>query len=230
MLEIEIKSLLGKKPSADKLLNKLLSLSPTPQSTEQSQQLNHYFAGEDKLAINLQQTIKPYLSAGDMEKLTTVINKGHKFSVRTREINQEQVRLVVKASVDETTSENGISRHEFEENVIGLTLEELDQLLLGIGYTYQAKWSRERKAYSLKYDDQPMVVSIDKNAGYGYLAEFEATLDDDSIVDQTQKKLRKLMRELGAEELAQDRLERMFAFYNQNWQDYYGTDKTFLIP
>jgi hypothetical protein len=37
------------------------------------------------------------------------------------------------------------------------------------------------------------------------------------------------MQELGVDELAQDRLARMFAHYNQNWPDYYGTDKTFTI-
>jgi len=38
-----------------------------------------------------------------------------------------------------------------------------------------------------------------------------------------------LMAELGVAELPQDRLARMFDFYNQNWPDYYGTDKTFTI-
>jgi hypothetical protein len=29
--------------------------------------------------------------------------------------------------------------------------------------------------------------------------------------------------------LAQERLERMFAHYNQNWPEYYGTTKVFII-
>jgi hypothetical protein len=37
------------------------------------------------------------------------------------------------------------------------------------------------------------------------------------------------MAELGVEELLQDRLERMFAHYNEHWQEYYGTDRTFII-
>ena len=27
----------------------------------------------------------------------------------------------------------------------------------------------------------------------------------------------------------QERLDRMFAFYNANWQEYYGTEKTFTL-
>jgi hypothetical protein len=37
------------------------------------------------------------------------------------------------------------------------------------------------------------------------------------------------MQELDLKELSQDRLERMFKFYNENWRDYYGTEKVFNI-
>jgi hypothetical protein len=37
------------------------------------------------------------------------------------------------------------------------------------------------------------------------------------------------MKELGVKELDQKRLERMFAFYNTHWPEYYGTDKIFTI-
>jgi len=29
--------------------------------------------------------------------------------------------------------------------------------------------------------------------------------------------------------LPNDRLERMFAYYNEHWQEYYDTDKTFVV-
>ena len=41
--------------------------------------------------------------------------------------------------------------------------------------------------------------------------------------------LRKIIGDLEVEELDQARLERMFAFYNANWRDYYGTDKVFVV-
>jgi hypothetical protein len=43
------------------------------------------------------------------------------------------------------------------------------------------------------------------------------------------KEIDALMGELGVAELSQDRLERMFKFYNENWPEYYGTDRTFII-
>ena len=74
--------------------------------------------------------------------------------------------LVIKASVDDTTSSNGTARLEFESEV-KMTLDELDKILLDSGFTYQAKWSRERQDFKYK----GLNVSIDKNAGYGFLAE-----------------------------------------------------------
>ncbi len=73
------------------------------------------------------------------------------------------------------------------------------------------------------------MVCIDRNAGYGYLAEFERVLDDAARAAAVEAELRELMAALGCEELAQDRLERMFAYYNANWSEYYGTDRTFVI-
>jgi hypothetical protein len=37
------------------------------------------------------------------------------------------------------------------------------------------------------------------------------------------------MAELDLTELGQERLERMFEFYNKNWPDYYGTEKVFNL-
>jgi hypothetical protein len=37
------------------------------------------------------------------------------------------------------------------------------------------------------------------------------------------------MAELGIEELDAARLERMFAYYNAHWPEYYGTEKVFDI-
>ena len=133
--------------------------------------------------------------------------------------------MVVKASVDEGTSANTVARIEFEAETPELTLEGLDQLVLKAGFEYQAKWSRERTEYKFRGTN----VTIDKNAGYGYLAEFEKIIDDETKVAETKSQLKQLLEELELEELPQDRLERMFAFYKANWQDYYGTDKVFVV-
>ena len=219
--EIEIKSLLGTKSHADALKERMAELDSNFELTSENKQLNHYFEGG---VINELYSATEHLFSGEQhEKFQHMVEKGKDFSVRTRQRDGE-VLLVVKASVDEGTRANTVSRLEFEEPVT-ISLTELDELLLSSGYQYQAKWSREREEYSYKGAN----VCIDKNAGYGYLAEFEQITDDEAGIDALREELAVLMHELGVVELPQDRLARMFAYYNNNWDKYYGTDSTFTI-
>jgi adenylate cyclase class IV len=168
--------------------------------------------------------MQAYIAEHERPRFQQIALRGSNFSVRTRQLNQ-LILLIVKASIDDTTSANGISRLEFEAETPSLTLDELDACVLAAGYTYQAKWSRQREQYQL--DD--VTVCLDKNAGYGYLAEFEIVVQDAAHVDTAKAKITTLMAKLHAAELPQDRLERMFAHYNLHWCDYYGTDKVFTV-
>lgn len=219
--EVEIKSLLGAKEKADALKEAMRKLDPDFKLTAQGKQLNHYFTGGN--LQNLFPKLYPYFSEEQQEKLRKIGSGAKEFSVRTRQ-KDDAVLFVVKASVDDTTSSNGIARMEFEEKV-PLSLADLDQLILDAGFSYQAKWSREREEYVCRGAN----VCLDRNAGYGYLAEFEKVVEDGGALEQVRDDLRALMDELGVEELAQGRLERMFAHYNANWPEYYGTDKIFII-
>ena len=58
---------------------------------------------------------------------------------------------------------------------------------------------------------------------------FEKVIDNQSQADAVKGQIREIMANLGLLELNQDRLARMFDFYNKNWQDYYGTEKVFNI-
>jgi len=113
---------------------------------------------------------------------------------------------------------------EFEEE-INLSLDDLDNALLAAGLRYQAKWSREREEYLC----QGINVCLDRNAGYGWLAEFEKVVGQESELESARQEVRALMEQCGVQELQQDRLERMFAFYNAHWGEYYGTDKVFTV-
>jgi adenylate cyclase class IV len=217
--EIEIKSLLGAKENADNLKQKLAEKGGV--FVSKNNQLNHYFILSD--ADKFKNHLKQYISKDKQESFESILSQGNNFSVRTRDTDGE-VKLVVKASIGSDSSSNGVSRMEFEDTM-NITLDELDNLLLEAGLEYQAKWSREREEYKL--DD--MNVCVDKNAGYGYLAEFEKVIPDKSLADSVKNSLAETMKSFGVEELPQDRLERMFAHYNQNWRDYYGTDKVFNI-
>lgn len=220
--EIETKSLLGTKERADGLVDKMFSLDPSTQKTGQHRQLTHYFVGGD--IKYLCDKLEFLFSAQQNEKLKLLIEQGKDFSIRSRQKDNELL-FIVKAALDDGGSVNGVSRLEFEEKVPVTSLAELDELITQAGFAYEAKWSRERTEYSYK----DINVCLDKNAGYGYLAEFEIVTHERSALAEAKAKLLALMQELAVEELAAPRLDRMFAYYKQNWPDYYGTDKTFII-
>lgn len=229
--EVEIKSLLeGGRDQAMALENQLAQHFSDLQQVEDSQQLNHYFKGQ--ALPNLVELVSPHLEAGAARQLAELARHTSDYSVRTRQVIDSQhpnpqVILVVKASIDDTSSQNGIARREFETTPTDLNLAQLDDIILQAGFEYQAKWSRARRAFNSPA--QQLTVSIDKNAGYGYLAEFESLVTSPDATANAAQQLRSLMADLGVTELPQDRLERMFAHYNSHWQEYYGTEKTFLI-
>jgi len=223
--EVEVKSLLGSSERAESLRSALKAANPKCTLVSQNKQLNHYFeAGTLQALVPL---ISPHLNEAARSKLTDFAARAKSFSVRTRfaaEGGKEKVLFVVKASVGDDTSENGVMRIEIEESIT-LSLDELDKLILSAGFKYQAKWSREREEYS----SNGTSVTLDKNAGYGWLAEFERMVSDEKLLGEAKADIDTLMRQLGVEELRQDRLERMFAFYNAHWPEYYGTDRIFTV-
>lgn len=219
--EIEIKCLLGEEANANAFREKVLAKYPDAKVKPMTSQLNHYFInGDFKL---LQEKISGFLNDEQNKTLAEIIEKGSNFSLRTRSVDGK-VLLVVKASLGSDTSANGVSRMEFEE-AVNMTLGELDKLLEESGFQYQAKWSRDRVEYVLPN----MNITLDKNAGYGYLTEFETVILDDADVEATRATLMREIESFGLEELPQERIERMFAYYNEHWPEYYGTEKTFTI-
>lgn len=219
--EVEIKSLLGSSERAEEVRGALKKIDPSLSLLSKNKQLNHYFEGGSLEALYTASL--PHLSEEAAARLKEISTRAKEFSVRTRD-KDGAVLLVVKASMDDTTSENGIARLEFEEKV-PMSLDQLDTLILSAGFSYQAKWSREREEYLVDGTN----VTLDKNAGYGWLAEFERVVDDESKLKEAEAAVRSFMERVGVTELPQDRLARMFDFYNKNWQEYYGTEKIFTI-
>lgn len=217
--EIEIKSLLGDEKQANILSEKISKRGGT--LTAKNRQLNHYFVTSN--VVKFKDILLPHIEESKKLLFQKILDEGSNLSIRTRDTDGK-VLLVIKASVGRDSSANGVSRLEFESKV-KITLDELDKLLLDAGLEYQAKWSRERAEYKLK----DVNICLDKNAGYGYLAEFEKVVTDRTFANTIKKELLEIMKDFGVEELSQDRLERMFTHYNNNWQDYYRTDKVFNI-
>ncbi|HEV3245335.1 MAG TPA: CYTH domain-containing protein [Candidatus Paceibacterota bacterium] len=219
--EVEVKSLLGSGSRADELREAMKKIDPICELQSKNKQLNHYFEGGT--LKKLAEVVAPHLSGIAGIKLDDMVERAKEFSLRTRDKNGS-VYLVVKASVGQDSSQNGVARMEFEEKM-DASLDELDKLVLSAGFHYQAKWSREREEYLCKNVN----VTLDKNAGYGWLAEFELVVDDPLKVEAARSEVMALMQELGVEELPQPRLERMFDYYNTHWQEFYGTDRIFTV-
>jgi predicted adenylyl cyclase CyaB len=223
LYEVEIKSLLGGKESADAFKKRLIEVDPETKLVAQNKQLNHYFTEGDR--NKLIEKVGAILTPAERSQFEKLVREASDFSLRTRQMDN-QIILVLKISMSDETSANGVKRLEFEASIPQMSLEELDQLLLIADFRYQAKWSREREEYRHKN----ATVTVDKNAGYGYVAEFEMMENDESKIDETKNMLLELMATVGVEELSQERLGRMFDYYNNHWQEYYGTDKVFEIP
>ncbi len=220
--EVEIKSLLGSQENASGLISRLQEKFPQTKLENKEKQLNHYFVAPADLSL-LKKEISVFLTPEQVTSLDLIVKEGKKISIRTRDTNGK-VLFVIKASVGDDTSANGVKRIEFEA-VIPKTLVDLDAMLLAAGCVYQAKWSREREVYQAG----DINVCLDKNAGYGYVVEFEKLTTVEADLEKVRMELLDTMRLLGISELPQDRLERMFAHYNTHWPEYYGTEKTFII-
>jgi len=224
-LEIEVKVLLGDKVEADRLLKKMKKNDAQMRLIEESSQLNHYYLPGS--FTKLFKSLEKYFDDSQKEYFDEIAYKGSNHSIRSRWLNGK-VLFVLKAgrSINEQGA-NGPNRMEMEVEV-PLTIEALDKLIQEAGFVPQSKWSRQRAEYEYK----GMHVCLDKNAGYGYVAEFEKIVPKNDNVDNANKaraEILMVLKEVDLEELDQDRLDRMFAFYNKHWPEYYGTENTFVI-
>ncbi len=221
--EIEIKVLLGTEAQKDAFMSQVRSSFPALAHSYSESQRNHYFEGG---SLNgLLSVFGDIVTPEEKMKLENIQDTAKSFSVRTRGTPTQTI-IVVKATVNDESSSNGTARIEWEVDLVPMTLDAMDALVLQAGFAYQAKWSRAREGYQL---NENTVLCLDKNAGYGYLAEFERVIDDATLVDSTRAELLIMIESLGYNELDQQKLARMFQFYNQNWREYYGTENVFTI-
>src|SRR5690349_18492872 len=110
--EIEIKSLLGNAENAARLRARMKEIDPAVKKTSAHKQLNHYFEGKgDWKAI-----AKVLPNADDQKIFVELAEKAKDVSPRTRDADGK-VLLVLKASIDDTTSANGTARREFDKEV-----------------------------------------------------------------------------------------------------------------
>src|SRR3989344_1808619 len=218
--EIEIKSLLGSKERQQELRARLEALDPNFHLLEKSKRLNHYFVGGDLGGL-----FRRLLNRVDTAKIESFKKITTDFEEKNCSIRSKWVNPVRSSRGALNPAFAKADQHSSPWQATGLSLEELDQAILDVGFKYQAKWSEEREEYQFR----DMRVTLDFSPGYGYMAEFEIVSNSAESIFADKAKLKATMKELGVEEVPNERIERMFEFYNANWQDYYGTDKVFVI-
>lgn len=243
MIEVEIKSL----STADKSLALINSGKFNFESVEQ--QLNYYYKGSfsNDLLESLKLLVVPYVdgkvvNADWLELIETLkTNPDAKYSVRTRatrssELDEYRVFLVVKVSLNDTTSSNGTVRKEFNIKMHPTTINYLDSILIHRGdFEVLSRWQRKRiNLFGYMVDLLPnpcyegvVNVAIDYNVGYGHLVEFEIETSKPLNTEELESDLKSLMASLGFKELPQEHLAKMFEAYNDNWEWYFNNKYTF---
>lgn len=203
------------------------------------EQKNHYFHPSSPVLLQNFQWPRwecvPEFLYSDFERATSV-------SVRTRYVDNESFQktlLVVKASLDGGDASNGSKRFEGEYQ-FPTDQDTLDAFLLLAGFSLQAKWSRVRESYeyvlrpntyiNTLMGEVSVVLSLDKNAGYGYIAEVEVSTEYEYATPEDLSKVASnLIGHTGFQVMDSGLLDAMFSYYNKHWKNYYGTDKTFRI-
>lgn len=190
-----------------------------------STQKNHYFVPVADIA-SLKVAVAKMIPDADLSAIDV---NGSKVSVRTREVingfdQSVETFLVLKQGKD---SENGSDRVEVElpyARAISL----LDQMLLAHNVKEQAKWSRTRHLWQATAGKVPVLISLDFNAGYGWIVEIEAVaIPDKMTAEDALKALQKAATDMGLELLDPQLLKGMYELYNSNWPTFYGTRDTF---
>lgn len=203
--EVEAKYLIETPEQLAAVAEELKQLaSPTWES-----QLNHYFFGGRDTVLDLKEHLKI-----DSDTPEAAV------SIRTRQVNGEPAILVFKFGAN---PENGTDRIE-QEYKTKRPIDELDALIEKLGGTCRSKWSRERIAYTTP----TVIFSLDKNSGYGHLLELEAgpeLADNPNALEI----LDTIAGNMGLKRLPEDRLQRMFAYYEEHWREYYGTTNVFRV-
>lgn len=221
--EVEVKTLLGSKEAAEVFVGKLQEADPKLMRTSQSKQLNHYFdsAGDPRKVAD---AVSTFLTEDDLAALKDILGQAKSYALRTRDADG-RVLLVVKAAKGDGDDQHALERLEGEYETSAPDIDTLDEAIRSAGYDFLSKWSRERSEYAYK----GYTVCLDRNAGYGYLAEIEKVVPDSEQAETTRGEILAELGALGAEELSQERIGRMFEYYNRHWQEYYKTEKTFTI-
>jgi predicted adenylyl cyclase CyaB len=111
------------------------------------------------------------------------------------------------------------TREEIEIMLPPEEFENLERLLLALGYNIEIKWFRKRMQFLCK----DIEVSLDHTKGYGYIIELEKLATQDSK-EQVLIDLKKKFLELGLEITPKREFDEKYAYYKNNWKSLVETE------
>lgn len=115
-------------------------------------------------------------------------------------------------------------RDEIEIKVARSDFKKLDEIFVSLGYKYDTKWYRKRLEYKL----EDFNVTIDFNAGYGWICEIERVVNTGGE-GKAKKDILDFSKKIGIKPTPQILFDKMYKFYKKNWRHYYDTKDTFNI-
>ena len=151
-----------------------------------------------------------------------LIRKSGDLVVKARSID-DTVYFAVKGSPAGQGAVHAVSRLEFEV-AVDISLDELGHRLEESGVQLVSKFSSWRDFYAL---DSALNMDVEFVSGYGYKAEIELLVEEEVSEDEHIERIRKIAKEVGIQEASQELFGKMYHYYNQNWQEYFSTRKTF---
>lgn len=141
-----------------------------------------------------------------------------KNDLRIRRTNKEAYLVLKKGWMHDD------DRDEIEIKVARADFMRLDEVFRSLGYEYDTKWYRKRTEYKYKN----FAITIDFNAGYGWVAEIERTVQP-GHEDIAKKEILALAAEIGITPASKTLFDKMYQYYKKNWSHYIKTKSTFDI-
>lgn len=119
---------------------------------------------------------------------------------------------------------HNVNRDEIEVKTARANFNNLDKILTSLGYKYDTKWYRKRSQYKLGN----LNITIDFNAGYGWVTEIER-ITKKGGEKKAEEEILKFAKKIGIKPASQKLFDKMYKFYKKNWRHYYKTKTTFDI-
>ncbi len=218
--EIEIKYLLDDQQARDQLVAAALQRFPDMKLKKSSVIISFFY--KKPPAKNLETAIKRIVDPQNQEQVVRLIRKSGDLVVKARSID-DTVYFAVKGSPAGQDAVHAVSRLEFEV-AVDISLDELGHRLEESGVQLVSKFSSWRDFYAL---DSALNMDVEFVSGYGYKAEIELLVEEEDSEDEHIERIRKIAKEVGIQEASQELFGKMYHYYNQNWQEYFSTRKTF---